>query len=145
MQGIRVIKEQFFNSHSLRIVFYGIFIYIYLFFIPGVIYEKFFTTESKTEQYFQAKRTINCSEIKFAKPRTFLPQTILYSYPGSGNTWLRHLIEITTGFYSGSIYADQRLFRLGMLGEGKSPNTGETIVTKSHSLKVKLVGTRDTI
>ena len=44
----------------------------------------------------------NCSNYKnhFAQKGTFLPTVWLPSYPGSGNTWLRYLIEGTTGFFT---------------------------------------------
>lgn len=38
----------------------------------------------------------------------------LASYPGSGNTWLRHLLEHSTGIYTGSVYSDRRLKEGGM-------------------------------
>ena len=41
---------------------------------------------------------------------------IFYSFPGSGNTWGRLLIEFATGIYSGSIYNDKSLFDI-MPGE----------------------------
>ncbi|XP_071834775.1 sialate:O-sulfotransferase 1-like isoform X4 [Apostichopus japonicus] len=45
---------------------------------------------------------------------TFMPQgsqpfVLLVSAPGSGNTWLRYLIERLTGVYTGSMYRDKRL------------------------------------
>jgi hypothetical protein len=45
---------------------------------------------------------IDCSKFRnhFAKNGSFLPTTWLYSYPGSGNTWLRYLIEGATGFFT---------------------------------------------
>lgn len=33
----------------------------------------------------------------------------LASYPGSGNTWVRHLIQRGSGLYTGSVYNDQSL------------------------------------
>lgn len=52
------------------------------------------------------------------KQRMFLPETstslvALSSFPGAGNTWLRHLIELSTGFYTGSFYFDGALFNGG--------------------------------
>lgn len=35
---------------------------------------------------------------------------ILYSFPGSGNTWVRLLIDYSTGVFSGSMYHDRALF-----------------------------------
>ncbi|XP_030831390.1 WSCD family member AGAP003962-like [Strongylocentrotus purpuratus] len=40
-----------------------------------------------------------------------LPSIALLSYPGSGNTWVRYLIESATGIYTGSIHTDNDLFR----------------------------------
>ncbi|XP_039218701.1 WSC domain-containing protein 2 isoform X4 [Crotalus tigris] len=34
----------------------------------------------------------------------------LASFPGAGNTWARHLIELATGFYTGSYYFDGSLY-----------------------------------
>lgn len=45
------------------------------------------------------------------------PLTAIISYPGSGNTWLRHLIEKAGGFYTGSVYNDSSLINKGFKGE----------------------------
>lgn len=37
----------------------------------------------------------------------------LVSYPGSGNTWARHLIQLASGVYTGSFYFDMDLFARG--------------------------------
>lgn len=54
--------------------------------------------------------------------RRFLPAKskkliALASFPGAGNTWARHLIELATGFYTGSYYFDGSLYNKGE-GEG---------------------------
>jgi hypothetical protein len=41
---------------------------------------------------------------------------IFYTFPGSGNTWGRLLIEYSTGIYTGSIYNDKSLYEI-MPGE----------------------------
>jgi hypothetical protein len=51
-------------------------------------------------------------------PRSFLDLSghpsrdpaLLWSYPGSGNTWARLLIEYATGVYTGSLFGDRTLF-----------------------------------
>lgn len=52
-------------------------------------------------------------KLKQCKERSFLDRTspivALVSFPGSGNTWLRHLLEQATGIYTGSIYCDHSL------------------------------------
>ena len=43
--------------------------------------------------------------------------TFLISFPRSGNTMLRKLLEDNTGVLTGSVYSDVRLFRAGLRGE----------------------------
>jgi len=43
----------------------------------------------------------------------------LASYPGSGNTWLRHLIQMATGVYTGSAYMDIDLLAKGFQKENE--------------------------
>ena len=44
------------------------------------------------------------------------PPTALASFPGSGNTWLRFLIESATGVFTGSRYKD---LQIQMYGKSK--------------------------
>lgn len=41
----------------------------------------------------------------------FVP-VLLYSFPGSGNTWCRLLIEWSTGIFTGSMYDDKSLINI---------------------------------
>lgn len=55
------------------------------------------------------------------KERMFLPQrssslVALSSFPGAGNTWVRHLIELVSGYYTGSFYFDGTLYNRGREG-----------------------------
>ena len=53
------------------------------------------------------------------------------SPPGSGNSWVRQLLETTTGIYTGSIYCDSSyVHNAGMMGEGI--NTNNVLVIKNH-------------
>ena len=45
---------------------------------------------------------------KFSTHR-MLPLVGLCSFPASGNTWVRHLIEGITGFFTGTFYWEQTL------------------------------------
>lgn len=47
---------------------------------------------------------------------------LLYSFPGSGNTWVRLLIELSTGIYTGSVYDDHALREM-LPGEGACDDT----------------------
>ena len=61
--------------------------------------------------------------------------TALMSFPGSGNTWLRHLIETATGFYTGSVYNDKDLHQNGFKGERLSVHKWNNLITiKIHNI-----------
>jgi len=56
----------------------------------------------------------------------------LASYPSSGNTWMRYLIEGSTGYYTGSMYNDISLRKKGMYGEGVPENSRMVMTVKTH-------------
>ncbi|KAK9412462.1 WSC domain-containing protein 1 [Crotalus adamanteus] len=69
--------------------------------------------------------------------RNFLPTkskalVALSSFPGAGNTWLRHLIEHATGVYTGSYYFDGTLYNKGFKGEKDHWRSRRTICVKTH-------------
>ncbi|XP_061819147.1 sialate:O-sulfotransferase 1-like [Nerophis lumbriciformis] len=71
------------------------------------------------------------------KERMFLPQrsnslVALSSFPGAGNTWVRHLIELMTGYYTGSFYFDGTLYSRGFKGEKDFWRNGRSICVKTH-------------
>lgn len=53
-----------------------------------------------------------CTEKKFL-PEKSSSLVALSSFPGAGNTWVRHLIELATGYYTGSYYFDGTLYNRG--------------------------------
>ena len=57
---------------------------------------------------------------------------MLASFPGSGNTWTRYVIERATGFYTGSVHDDGTLFEGGFLGEFEDVDSGKIIMVKAH-------------
>ncbi|XP_029029847.1 WSC domain-containing protein 1 [Betta splendens] len=71
------------------------------------------------------------------KERMFLPHrssslVALSSFPGAGNTWVRHLIELVTGYYTGSFYFDGTLYNRGFKGEKDYWKSGRSICIKTH-------------
>ena len=61
--------------------------------------------------------------IQWCRPQGFraaIPQrdsvVALASFPGSGNTWVRYLLQQATGIITGSIYKDHALLRNGFPG-----------------------------
>ena len=55
----------------------------------------------------------------------------LISFPGSGNTWVRQLLEATTGICTGSTMCDMSLRFAGFTGE--SIRSGSVVVVKTHT------------
>jgi len=58
------------------------------------------------------------------------PVTALASFPGSGNTWLRYLLQQATGISTGSVYKDFALLKNGFPME--SVSNGSVLVVKTH-------------
>ncbi|XP_022246035.1 WSCD family member GA21586-like [Limulus polyphemus] len=58
------------------------------------------------------------------------PVTALASFPGSGNTWIRYLVQQSTGYLTGSIYGDSALAMAGFHGE--RIKNGSVILVKTH-------------
>jgi hypothetical protein len=52
-----------------------------------------------------------------------LPTVGLVSYPSSGNTWLRYMIEGASGYFTGSMYNDITIAQKGSILILKADNT----------------------
>ncbi|XP_027889706.1 sialate:O-sulfotransferase 2 [Xiphophorus couchianus] len=72
-----------------------------------------------------------CMDRHFLSART-KQLVALASFPGAGNTWARHLIELATGLYTGSYYFDGSLYNKGFKGERDHWRSGRTICIKTH-------------
>lgn len=70
-----------------------------------------------------------CGELRFIDPPLVEP-VALASFPGSGNTWLRYLLQQATGLVTGSVYMDYGLLKNGFPGE--SVTNGSVLVVKTH-------------
>ncbi|XP_050667635.1 WSCD family member AGAP003962 [Leptidea sinapis] len=70
-----------------------------------------------------------CKELKLRIPPS---QNVvaLVSYPGSGNTWLRYLLQQATGIMTGSVYMDYGLKLHGFPAENVTD--GSVLVVKTH-------------
>ncbi|XP_075983949.1 WSCD family member AAEL009094 [Anticarsia gemmatalis] len=70
-----------------------------------------------------------CNELRWRNPPS--PDVVaLVSYPGSGNTWLRYLLQQVTGIVTGSIYMDYGLRVHGFPAENVTD--GSVLVVKTH-------------
>jgi len=63
--------------------------------------------------------------------RATYPITALWSFPGSGNTYTRLLLEYGSGYHTGSIYSDRVLSAMGMV---EDRNDSSVIAVKGHWL-----------
>ena len=84
------------------------------------------------DEYGSMPRQAKCSILKFGEEKQFFPPIPLLSMPGAGNTWLRHVIQQATGFYTGSIYNDKSLLLGNFKGETQTFNNGRTFTIKMH-------------
>lgn len=58
------------------------------------------------------------------------PIAALASFPGSGNTWLRYLLQQATGILTGSVYKDYGLLKSGFPAE--SISNSSVLMVKTH-------------
>ncbi|GBP55733.1 WSCD family member AAEL009094 [Eumeta japonica] len=70
-----------------------------------------------------------CKELRWRSPPTS-DVVALVSFPGSGNTWLRYLLQQITGIVTGSIYMDYGLRSHGFPAENVTD--GSVLVVKTH-------------
>ena len=63
--------------------------------------------------YYPWKSDIQCSHLATRLSRKRIPMCCLTSFPSSGNTWLRYLLEGATGIFTGSFYSDVTLTNSG--------------------------------
>jgi len=80
---------------------------------PGLTLYQFFMNSEGNIQV--PKPFHNCKKMSFR--HSGVP-TMLVSFPGSGNSWVRQLLESTTGIYTGSVFCDLDYIKNGMIGEG---------------------------
>ncbi|CAH0388331.1 unnamed protein product [Bemisia tabaci] len=71
-----------------------------------------------------------CQKLHYALNPEARPLIALVSFPGSGNTWLRYLLQQATGILTGSVYADYGLMRYGFPAE--SVRNRSVCVVKTH-------------
>ena len=78
----------------------------------------------------------NCtSNLKLFSKSSNRPIVALSSFPGSGNTWARHLLHMASGYWSGNsrdIPSTNHLVRAGWPAETIDCWSRETVVQKTH-------------
>ena len=80
----------------------------------------------KTELLKEPRRSLGCRFMN----GTGRDPVALASYPGSGNTWARGLLQAVSGLCTGGIYCDVTLRKRGFPGERIA--SGNVLVVKTH-------------
>ncbi len=80
----------------------------------------------------EIKASLRENPCRFIDARNRLP-VALVSAEGSGNTWLRWLLERASGACTGFIHCDYVMRRSGFIGEGVM--SGSVLVVKTHSIE----------
>ncbi|CAG7733247.1 unnamed protein product [Allacma fusca] len=83
---------------------------------------------SSLNDMMRSRTIFKCVPIHFREESG--PAVALASFPGSGNTWLRYLLQLSTGILTGSVYKDFALLRNGFPAE--SIKDGRVLVVKTH-------------
>ena len=83
------------------------------------------------------KREVERSQCRFINGTGRSP-VALASFPGSGNTWVRGLLQEVTGICTGGIYCDTTLRISGYPGE--TLRGGNTLVVKAHHVDPRWTG-----
>lgn len=83
------------------------------------------------------RKEVQRSQCKFLNTTSRAP-VALASFPGSGNTWVRGLLQQATGTCTGAIYCDTKLRVSGYPGE--SLRSGRTLVIKTHQTDPRWTG-----
>ena len=82
----------------------------------------------------------HCKKMSF---KSSGPVVALGSFPGSGNSWVRQLLESATGVYTGAVYCDKSYIEKGMIGEGVTTENVITVKTHASPNKAKQVINHD--
>ncbi|XP_071814756.1 sialate:O-sulfotransferase 2-like [Apostichopus japonicus] len=73
----------------------------------------------------------DCTHIRKV-PKGSMKLRVLYSYEGSGSTWLRYLLELASGFHTGSHYRDNDDYMNGFIGEAMDPLDRTVLLVKNR-------------
>ena len=98
-------------------------------FIKFNIFSKIILAHSKTN--FQNTDQTDTCQVKPGRVHQFkfIP---LLSFPGSGNTWLRKLVEDATGYQTTTVERGDKQLAKHFIGEYDHPHSGRSIIVKTH-------------
>eukprot|EP01102_Stenamoeba_stenopodia_P000419 TRINITY_DN10401_c0_g1_i6.p1 TRINITY_DN10401_c0_g1~~TRINITY_DN10401_c0_g1_i6.p1 ORF type:complete len:508 (-),score=149.33 TRINITY_DN10401_c0_g1_i6:1235-2758(-) len=97
---------------------------------------------SKDSQVVSPDDPSGCSMLEKVSVDFNLPPYALASYPRSGSSWTRHLLESATGYATGAIYYDAQIQKSRLPAEGMMEGV---VVIKTHEMNTTLEDYRVTM
>ena len=87
------------------------------------------------KRYSNVTKGQNCSdELKLFSEESNRPIVAISSFPGSGNTWARHLLHMATGYWTGNRRSSNKLKAAGWAAEDNDCKDRTTVAQKTHRL-----------
>ena len=86
-------------------------------------------------RYENVREGQNCSaEFRTFSVESKRPIVAISSFPGSGNTWARHLLHMATGYWTGNRRSSNHLKAAGWAAEDNDCKDRTTVAQKTHRL-----------
>lgn len=114
-----------------------------------VCVEVFLNIGPSTEVFMQTgqlSKALSCPRTSFVKRRSTTHRknwdiVALASFPGSGNTWVREMIQQGLGVWTGAVYKDPGLLHNGFIAEGQKDSSVIVVSTENRhgALRVLIV------
>ena len=87
------------------------------------------------KRYSNVTKGQNCSdEFRLFSEESNRPIVAISSFPGSGNTWARHLLHMATGYWTGNRRSSNKLKAAGWAAEDNDCKDRTTVAQKTHRL-----------
>lgn len=87
------------------------------------------------KKYNHVEHGQNCSaEFKWFSKTSNRSITAISSFPGSGNTWARHLLHMASGYWTGNRRSSNHLKSAGWFAEDNDCRDRTTLAQKTHRL-----------
>eukprot|EP00057_Strongylocentrotus_purpuratus_P030676 XP_782404.2 PREDICTED: WSC domain-containing protein 1 [Strongylocentrotus purpuratus] len=97
----------------------------------GNTHQPAMNTRTTPRQVLEQKPSCNDTYSTNLMPAGTFPLVALASFPGSGDRWVRRMIERATGYATSSVYHIQT-YEKDFIGEMRNVAAGETIVSGMH-------------
>ena len=87
------------------------------------------------QKYKHVEKGQNClSPLRFFTQKSKRPIVAISSFPGSGNTWARHLLHMASGYWTGNRRTANDLKAAGWIAEDENCESRTTLAQKTHRL-----------